>query len=343
MATPPGSDNGARPWADLPVEMVDAVVQRLDYFSATRLAAVCTSWAAAVSTNAALPPLGAPCLLMTLEEDEDDYDHEDWAYRLVDPTRGEGVSFPAAPIRGVRQRWWVGGKDDWLAAVDERGGARLLNPYTGRQVDLPRRTGAGAGAGAGTGRAFDRIVVWATPSDGGGGGYLVIGMVGQSLLEIARGGDGTWTPLRNPGSSYICDYKDAVVHKGKVFAVDGSGSVYAWDIRGGGRPAVLQRPRVDVGELEVQQDSWKLAESADGRRLLLVCTYGEMVGHRRFSIRDRIGFSCLEFVAHGVRLYERNVDDAGGGGGGWSGGAPSPASAITRCSWDRATRSWHAP
>ncbi|CAO2162310.1 unnamed protein product [Urochloa humidicola] len=311
MATPPESDNGARPWADLPVEMVDAVVQHLDYFSTTRLAAVCTSWAAAVSANTALPLLGAPCLLMTSEEEEDDDyaarpddDYEDWTYRLVDPTRGEGVSFPATPIRGMRERWWVGGKDDWLAAVDEHGGARLLNPYTGRQIDLPRRAGAGAG------RAFDRIIVCATPSDGGG--YLVIGMVvGQNLLEIARGGDGSWTPLRNPGGRYRADYKDAVVHKGKVFAVDGSGSVYAWNITkgsAGGGPAVLPPPRVDVGELEVQPESWKLAESADGHRLLLVCTYGVMVKHHRFSILNVNVFSYLEFVARGVRLYERRVE-----------------------------------
>ncbi|CAO2192593.1 unnamed protein product [Urochloa humidicola] len=304
MATPPENDNGARPWADLPVEMVDAVVQHLDYFSATRLAAVCTSWAAAVSTNAALPLLGAPCLLMTSEEEEDD-DYEDWTYRLVDPTRGEGVSFPAAPIRGVRERWWVGGKDDWLAAVDERGGSRLLNPYTGRQIDLPRRPGAG------TWRAFDRIIVCATPSDGGG--YLVIGMVvGQNLLEIARGGDKSWTPLRNPVGRYMANYKDAIMHKGKVFAVDGSGFVYAWNITqggAGGRPAVLPPPRIDVGELEIQPDSWKLAKSADGRRLLLTCTYGVMVHRRgRFSISDRNGFSYFELVARGVRLYERRVE-----------------------------------
>ncbi|CAL4963926.1 unnamed protein product [Urochloa decumbens] len=322
-------DNRARPWANLPIEMVDAVVQHLDFFSATRLAAVCMSWAAAVSVNAALPPSGAPCLLMTSEEDDDgDYgarpdDYKDWTYRLVDPTRGEGVSFPAAPIRGMRERWWVGGKEDLLAAVDEHGGARLLNPYTGGQIDLPRR------AGAGTGRAFDRIIVCATPSDDSGG-YLVIGMpVGQNNLEIARGGgDGRsrWTPLRNRKGRYSyfadADYKDAVVHKGKVFAVDTSGSIYAWNIqRGGGGtcsgiPAVLRRPHVDVGELEVQPESWKLAESADGRRLLLVCTYGVMVAQRRFSIFDLNGSSCLEFVAQGVCLYERDVDAAGGGG--WS-------------------------
>lgn len=39
----PESDAGARPWADLPVEMVDTMVKHLDLFSTTRLAAVCTS------------------------------------------------------------------------------------------------------------------------------------------------------------------------------------------------------------------------------------------------------------------------------------------------------------
>jgi hypothetical protein len=305
----PESD-GVRPWADLPVEMVDTMAHHLDLFSTNRLAAVCTSWSKAVATNAALP-FGTPCLLMTSEQNDEDYygalgdDHEDWTYQLKDLTTKEnGVSFPAL-IR--REQWWIGGKDDWLAVVDECGGARLLNPYTGRLIDLPRIAAPvdpSVVIKNERWRAFDRIVVCATPSDDEG--YLVIGMADdEHLLAIARRGDESWTALRNSGG-----YTDAVVHKGKVFAVHKSGSIHAWDIQGGGActdPEVLQPPDIGRGE------SWKLAESADGRRLLVVCTYGKC---RRSLGKGRCFEYCLGFEAQGVHVYERDVD--GDGDDGWS-------------------------
>ncbi|XP_004971509.1 putative F-box protein At4g17565 [Setaria italica] len=317
MAAP--ESDGIRPWADLPVEMVDAIVQQLDLFSTTRLASVCTSWSTAVATNAALP-FGTPCLLMTGEEEDDNGargdDHEDWSYQLMNLTTERGDSFPAL-IRDVQEQWWVGGKDDWLAVVDRYGGARLLNPYTGRQIDLPR-TPAAVGPGVtNTGLGFDRIVVCATPSDDEG--YLVIGMVNDYLLAIARGRDDGWTELRNPDGHPAGGYKDAVVHKGKVFAVDKSGSIYAWDLQGGAcpEPEKLEPPHIDRGEFE--HEGWKLAESADRRRLLLVWTYGKMVNCRRFKVYGC--FDYLEFVAEGARLCERDVDAAAGlsdGDAGWS-------------------------
>nr|TKW12187.1 hypothetical protein SEVIR_5G020900v2 [Setaria viridis] len=273
--------------------MVDAMVEHLDLFSTTRLASVCTSWSTAVATNAALPfgTRGGG------RQRARGNDHEDWSYQLMNLTTERGDSFPAL-IRDVQEQWWVGGKDDWLAVVNACGGARLLNPYTGRQIDLPRIDARPCVIK--TERAFDRIVVCATPSDDKG--YLVIGMVNDNddyLLAMARGGDESWTALRNPGG-HLAGYKDAVVHKGKVFAVDRLGSIYAWDIQGGActDPEVLQPRHVDRGELQqLQLESWKLAESADGRRLLLVCTYGEMANCSRSSVYGR-----FDYLVVGVKI-----------------------------------------
>lgn len=61
MATrmPPGKRS--RPWADLPTELVDAVVSRLelDVFSAARLAAVRAPWARTVAAANPYLPFGA--------------------------------------------------------------------------------------------------------------------------------------------------------------------------------------------------------------------------------------------------------------------------------------------
>ncbi|CAO2184764.1 unnamed protein product [Urochloa humidicola] len=93
----PWSSGDRRPWADLPADLLNAVADHLDLLAATRLAAVCTSWARAVTADASLP-LGTPCLLR-------EYDREDPArrngdrvtYQLLDLTRpiGDELSFPA--------------------------------------------------------------------------------------------------------------------------------------------------------------------------------------------------------------------------------------------------------
>ncbi|XP_062200477.1 uncharacterized protein LOC133903149 [Phragmites australis] len=314
MAAP--ASNGERPWADLPLEMVEAVVEHLDLFSTTRLAAVCTSWATAVAMIASLP-FGMPCLLMTSEEDDaygvrrDDYD--EWTFQLMAFTRERVVSFPAL-ISNEWWQWWVGAKDDWLATVDEHGYAQLLNPYTCHQIDLPDITSF---PDFKIRDRFSRIVVCETPSDTGDDGYLVIAKDTTGLLAIARGGDENWTPLRDPWD-HLFGYTDAVVHKGKVFAIDTSGSIYAWDIRDGAcpEPENVKPPHVDRDEFT---HHWRLAESADGRRLLIVCIYGKLVECRRFSTYyDHLEY--LTFAAEGVRLYERDMDGAAGSDSdeGWS-------------------------
>ncbi|KAK3164243.1 hypothetical protein QOZ80_1AG0014690 [Eleusine coracana subsp. coracana] len=328
----PSSDGRSRSWAnDLPVEMIDTVVKHMDVFSATRLAAVCKSWERAVKTDPTLP-FGRPCLLITRELDDNGcYDqYAEDSFELMDLTCYTPWDIPPrALIWGAEdQQLWIGGKDDWLATVDDCGNARLVNPYTGHQIDLPDISTVVPGA-AKTRDTFERIILCQTPHDAAGTGYLVIAVV-SSLLAIARGGDETWTALRNPDGyrSWFGCYSDAVVQKGKVFAVDHSGTVYAWEIRAGtaspdAEPELTDRPNVN-DLLDKFECSWRLAESADGRRLLLVCIYAKEIVCRKTNgyCRDRARFTYSAYQVEGVRLYERDVDAAtglsGGVDDGWS-------------------------
>ncbi|TVU21185.1 hypothetical protein EJB05_30809, partial [Eragrostis curvula] len=311
------SDVSSPPWDDLPAEMVDAVVERLDVLSATRLAAVCSSWAAAVATNPALP-FGTPCLLMASEE-LDIYEED--TFELLDLTHaGEGGWAPDPLPALMRGQEWVGCKDDWLATVDKHGDARLVNPYTGQRVELPDISAVVSGDK--TRATFIRIVVCETPSSGtGAAGYLVVAVVGKGVLAIARGGDDGWTALKNPvdGNQFYCS--DVVVHKGKVVAVDFYGVVHSWNIEhacaSDAEPELKPPPPPHDDELDGFEFRWRLAESADGCRLLLVRIYGNRTdpnprayGHRMYLYSD-------SYHAEGVRLYERDVDDAAGGDG-WS-------------------------
>ncbi|CAO2162311.1 unnamed protein product [Urochloa humidicola] len=333
MAAATSSTGELRPWADLPAELVTAVANHLDLFAATRLAGVCTSWARAVAADASLP-LGTPCLLQSREDGRSDiamrYGDCD-TFQLLDLTRigDEELSFPAL-IPAMRYRRWIGGKDGWLATVDRHSNARLVNPYTGDQVDLPDVTTI-----PGVTRSarlpphvweqiFRRIVVCTTPSGAGGccggAGYLVIAMLAkEDILAVARGGGASWTALKKPsgvsGHDDI-DYTDAVVHKGKVVAVTSSGDTYAWDkgkVLADQPPELLGRPpRHDRHRYEYR---WNLAESADGRRLLLVCTYGNQVEYKRICLRLNTYTHGQRFQAQGVRLFEQDVD---GDGDGWT-------------------------
>ncbi|KAK3164244.1 hypothetical protein QOZ80_1AG0014700 [Eleusine coracana subsp. coracana] len=310
--------NRARPWADLPEGVVDAVVDHLDLFSTTRLTSVCTSWAKAVTGNTSLP-FGRPCLLMTPENDGlleannvnsgDDNDGDkdkECTFQLLEHSRGKEVSFPAF-IGAMRGRWWVGGKDDWLATVDTYCNPELLNPYTGRRISLPPITTI---PGVEIGEeclvkfqdgdyTFCRIVVCETPS-ATGGGYLAVAMVNVFILAVTRAGDESWTPLKTPRGPCATRYRDLVLHKGKVVAVTWSGDIYAWDMRAGAcpdpEPEPIRPPHVDYDENQGCQ--WNLAESADGQRLLLVA-----VPYQRPDSED----------AEQLYLYERDVDDAGAG------------------------------
>ncbi|OEL36418.1 hypothetical protein BAE44_0002563 [Dichanthelium oligosanthes] len=120
---------------------------------------------------------------------------------------------------------------------------------------------------------------------------------------------------------------DAIVHKGKVFAVTSRGNIYVWDMRAGScpdEPELVLPPHHDRNKYE---NHWDLAESADGRRLLLVCTYGSQVEYKRLcSLNTYFEGSRFQaqgvrlFEAQGVRLFELDVHAAAGlaGDDGWT-------------------------
>ncbi|CAO2192760.1 unnamed protein product [Urochloa humidicola] len=353
-AAPSSTGELLRPWADLPAELVTAVAGHLDLFAATRLAAVCTSWARAVAADASLP-LGTPCLLQSREDGRSvlamRYGECD-TFQLLDLTRIGDVAELSVPalIPAMRHRRWIGGKDGWLATVDRHSNARLVNPYTGEHVDLPPVTtipGVTRSANLplhAWEQIFRRIVVSTTPSagagcGGSGGGYLAIAMLAKGdILAVARGGGARWMALKRPGGGSVhdIDYTDAVVHKGKVVAVTSSGDTYAWDkskVLADKPPELLGRPpRHDRRRYEHR---WNLAESADGRRLLLVCTYGNQVQYKRLCTHLNTYTHGQRFQAQGVRLFERDVD---GDNDGWT-----PVITLGEySSSERATHSWLA-
>nr|CAB3469654.1 unnamed protein product [Digitaria exilis] len=304
---PPGTRS--RPWADLPVELVELVLSRLDVFSVTLLAAVCAPWAMAVAAAKPSLPLGKPCLLASTKDDD-----RCSVLDLTDLVAGD--------------RLWVGGKGAWLATIDARCNLQLLNPYTGDRIDLPavstipgvepnggRRRRYGIRHLACPDDAFRKVVLCDTPSGGGAGGYLAVAIVAGRILAVARGGDRIWTSLTNHRDMWA-GYDDAVVHKGNLFAVDAEGVVFSWDLSRAaaagddGTPCPYPRrlgsswrsPRESVYQ-------YNLAESGDGRRLLAVCTHGKYVKVEK----KPAGATVDLFVAGGMLVKQLDVEANAGG------------------------------
>ena len=85
---------------------------------------------------------------------------------------------------------------------------------------------------------FRKIVVRDTPpAASGAGDYLAVAIVTSLILAVARGGDRSWTALKNH-RDLMAGYDDAIVHGGRGFAVDVTDRVFAWDLprAAGSRP-----------------------------------------------------------------------------------------------------------
>jgi hypothetical protein len=328
-------------WEDLPLDIIGAVVKHLDLFSTARAAAVCTSWFEGVRRDPTLP-FGYPCLLKERDYyDDDGLDPQDQEFELLSFGRWcdrDQDTLPPVILDGVLLGRLVGGKDDWLASVDERGDAWLANPYSGERIAMPDIATVVPDK---TRDTISRIVLGVTPYEDadGSGGYIAVAVLYTDELYVARGGrrsvgDVGWTPLRTPrgvdeSRVYFC-FSDVIVHKGRVFAVDGCGSVYVWDLNRGtaarvtgpdagdyAPPTIIKPP--DVGDLVEEQGfetAWRLAESVDGNRLLIACVYGyvvEVYAPTGRYLEYRVVFSYDHVQNQGVRLYERDVDATDGG------------------------------
>jgi hypothetical protein len=129
-------------------------------------------------------------------------------------------------------------------------------------------------------------------------------------LANARDGDKSWTTLKKT-DGYSSRYEDAILHKGRVFAVDGSGRIYTWDIKSSVCHELPSLPQIGKGDIEIDGRSCKLAKTANGR-LLLVCTYCRYVERakllRLYNYYEESTY--LKFVPEAVLVYERDVDAA---------------------------------
>ncbi|XP_039841569.1 translation initiation factor IF-2-like [Panicum virgatum] len=283
---PPGKRS--RPWADLPTELVDAVVARLDVLSAARLAAVRAPWARTVA--AAKPSLPFGTTRQPLHRR---------------PGR------PAGRVHHPRRR----ARRLPLQGPSPRDAALLVH------VHVPQDRGARHAAG-GVGRrrlpgGCDRH----EPDPGRRAGRPP---------EL----DGAEEPPRPHGRlrrrhrarrQGLRRRRHGLRRRRHGLRRRRHGlrrRRHGQGLRLG--PAARRRLAPGPGALaggagatsygeSVYQ--WNLAESADGRRLVLACTHGRYAWHEKRG-RDGSTKTVHRFHGDGVRLHELDVDDDAAGGDG---------------------------
>ncbi|PUZ49240.1 hypothetical protein GQ55_7G310600 [Panicum hallii var. hallii] len=332
MSSSASNAAAAAPWADILPELCGLVVDRLDPVSILRFPAACRGWAAACEESPRLQS-GAPALLtsgLDPEGIEVEHDVDAGAFGLHDVSAG-GRSF-LGEAAGLKGRTWIGGKDDWLVTTDYACSIELLNLVTGDRVPLPP-FGTTQGAKlelpgylhVSTGDRWHKILkvtLCQTPAHPSGG-YLAVALFSDGLLAFTAAGDKCWTALKNPAAASRLDlsYMDAIVLKGKLFAVNERGRIYSWDMSSGitEPAAVVQGPDIEIGRH--CRRGFYLATSSRGQ-LLLICIYGDTeLLFKDSRICSRLVFNDMwSFYELGMSLHEldagsgawRRVTDLGG-------------------------------
>ncbi|KAF8660253.1 hypothetical protein HU200_057819 [Digitaria exilis] len=327
------NDAAAVPWADLLPELCGLVVDHLDPISALRFPAVCTGWATTCKENNPLLRSGAPALLtsgLDLEGVVTEHDVDAGAFGLhdVSAATGSGRSSFLGEAEGLKGRTWIGGKDDWLVTTDYNLNVELLNLVTGDRIPLPPFDATHHGAKLEVQGYFHvtsevhhwhkiiKVTLCQTPAHHGG--YLAIALFSNGFLASTAVGDKCWTVLKNPAAASRLDlsYMDAIVIKGKLFAVNESGRVYSWDMSSKTtEPAMVQGPEVETTR---HYGGFYLATSTR-RQFLLVYVYGDnelfrdnrvhsrLVFNERWSF-DELGMSLHELDAGGSAAWRRVTD-----------------------------------
>ncbi|KAG2558340.1 hypothetical protein PVAP13_8NG122300 [Panicum virgatum] len=169
--------------------------------------------------------------------------------------------------RQMRNRFWIGGKDDWLVTTDSVCDLKLLNPISGETI-----------------------------SDG----HFAIALFSDGLLLFTSKSLGVWKVLTNPTDFDGC-YKyypfvflDAPVRKGRLIGVEQTGSIYSWNIDvPSDHPVKLESPNIPLIDESAEHVFYLGISPTD--QLILICIHGHGEGFYNSSRRmlvsehDRFG------------------------------------------------------
>ncbi|CAL4892769.1 unnamed protein product [Urochloa decumbens] len=141
-------------------------------------------------------------------------------------------------------RFWIGGKDEWIVVTDKRCSMNLVNLMDGHTVPLPSFCTID---GVKINKDYDleivldpyarqlrHVVLCRTPSSILG--HTAIALFDDGFIAYTRLKEMAWKLFVHPTEWYGClryfpeVFLDALVHKGRLVAVDEEGEIFSWDI-----------------------------------------------------------------------------------------------------------------
>ncbi|CAL4951600.1 unnamed protein product [Urochloa decumbens] len=288
-------------WCRLHDDIWGKIIDNIDALDVLNFAATCGSWSSVCRRlQTRLLSSGQPTLL-TSRPDHDgsrvENTIEEGTFGLHDVVRRGSFCVHS---RFLYNKIWVGGKDDWLVVTDiNRCFLNLVNLITGATVPLPSCNTINVdeinenydlentvGCRLQCKRRVRRVVLCQTPSSSSG--YVAIAQISVGWIAYTTRMDSNWKLLAHPSNwayfRFHPFYMDAILHKGKIFAVDGDGDVFAWDLdRHRQHPVIISAP--DASGFDTCNDQLYYLAKSPSDELILISLHGKVPTDYKSSSR----------------------------------------------------------
>ncbi|KAL6888152.1 hypothetical protein ACP4OV_009178 [Aristida adscensionis] len=293
-------------WIDLLPEIYDMILERLDAFETRRFPWVCRSWAHMYAQKRPLKS-GTPTLLTSCGWDayEDVREGFFFIHNIL------SMETYCVQAHGLRDKNWIGGKDEWLVTFDDfdNNNLELLNPITGACRTLPSFTTISDDKEAHVRwYSLEQVQLCRTPDEARD--YFVIAIIYGDMLAYTRANSNRWFMLENPAGEKHITYGDAILHRGHIIAISlWSGDLWSWDlVEEGMNPSLLLRGTINVGHY---RDEFILAPSMQhDDSVLIINLYGERNLENSRSWRSRkipCPFPRTTLDVHGAIIRELDI------------------------------------
>ncbi|CAL4906684.1 unnamed protein product [Urochloa decumbens] len=246
-------------WCRLHDDLLGKIIDSIDALDVLNFAATCGSWSSACRRlRTKFLTSGQPTLLTSRPDHDDSWVEEtieEGTFGLHDVLRRGSFCVHS---KFLRNKIWVG-----------------ATKTVGCQLQCRRRV--------------RRVVLCQTLSSSSG--YVAIAQISVRWIAYATRMDSNWKLLAHPSNwayfRFHPFYMDAILHKGKIFAVDGDGDVFAWDLDRHREHPMIIAPTGVSGFDTCNDQLYYLAKSPSDE-LILITLHGKVPRFEDYKPSSRI-------------------------------------------------------
>ncbi|XP_004297943.1 PREDICTED: putative F-box protein At4g22660-like [Fragaria vesca subsp. vesca] len=271
-------------WHELPVEVLELIMNKIASMDILRFEAVCSSWKLAAKSYVASPyynPLPQTPWLMLRNNQED---KKSWRFFSLEEKRVYTIK---NVFEGFQDDWCVGSSHGWLLIMDSKAVFNLVNPIARATIGLPDIQTLPEFT---TNFSGDHIFKTAVSLDPSRNKNFVMALLATrpSRLAFYKHEDKTWKSLELGKV-----YEDIIFHHGQLYALRWNGEVAVWDFK---KPLPVKTTYL--------QNS---AYVGSIRASYLVESLGDILQVQRILQKDMFGDS---YITSHFRVFRMNITTA---------------------------------